>query len=223
MRTGFDEQLERLHSDMINMGALCEAAINGAIDAISAGAPGTGDGEFEYAVRTVAEADAEIDRSEREIEGLCMRLLLLRSPVAGDLRKISAALKMISDMERIGDQASDIAEIAKYIRGSEICAAVPIAEMSHAAANMVTESVNAYVRDDTELASAVIRADDRVDELFCRIKRDLIDILRSGDPRGEECIDMLMIAKYFERIADHATNIAEWVEFSVTGVRGGES
>ena len=168
--------------------------------------------------RRVAPLDRDIDRKERDIENLCLRLLLHQQPVAGDLRRISAALKMITDMERIGDQADDIAEII-LSRGDRLLTADgTLRAMARAAIRMVSESVDAYVRQDVALAERVIASDDEVDEDFERIKRRLIDGISSGAEDGESVLDLVMIAKYYERIADHATNIAEWVEFSVTGV-----
>ena len=166
----------------------------------------------------VSGLERDIDRKERDIENLCLRLLLHQQPVAGDLRRISAALKMITDMERIGDQADDIAEII-LSRGDRLLTADgTLRAMARAAIRMVSESVDAYVRQDVALAERVIASDDEVDEDFDRIKRRLIDGISSGTEDGESVLDLVMIAKYYERIADHATNIAEWVEFSVTGV-----
>ena len=192
------------------MGALCEEVI-----ALSSQALTEGDASL---ARRVAPLDRDIDRKERDIENLCLRLLLHQQPVAGDLRRISAALKMITDMERIGDQADDIAEII-LSRGDRLLTADgTLRAMARAAIRMVSESVDAYVRQDVALAERVIASDDEVDEDFERIKRRLIDGISSGTEDGESVLDLVMIAKYYERIADHATNIAEWVEFSVTGV-----
>ena len=192
------------------MGALCEEVI-----ALSSQALTEGDASL---ARRVAPLDRDIDRKERDIENLCLRLLLHQQPVAGDLRRISAALKMITDMERIGDQADDIAEII-LSRGDRLLTAdSTLRAMARAAIRMVSESVDAYVRQDVALAERVIASDDEVDEDFERIKRRLIDGISSGTEDGESVLDLVMIAKYYERIADHATNIAEWVEFSVTGV-----
>ena len=160
----------------------------------------------------------EIDRYERDIETLCLRLLLQQQPVARDLRQISAALKMITDLERIGDQAGDIAEIIPHLggkTGSECAAMRPMAE---AAIGMVTDSIEAYNTRDLALAKSVIEHDDVVDDCFLSVKTALIDMIRSGSGDAEYALDLLMIAKYFERIGDHATNVAEWVEFSVTGI-----
>ena len=210
MRSQFDQQLAQLHRELIEMGALCEEVI-----ALSSQALTEGDASL---ARRVAPLDRDIDRKERDIENLCLRLLLQQQPVAGDLRRISAALKMITDMERIGDQADDIAEII-LSRGDRLLTADgTLRAMARAAIRMVSESVDAYVRQDVALAERVIASDDEVDEDFERIKRRLIDGISSGAEDGESVLDLVMIAKYYERIADHATNIAEWVEFSVTGV-----
>jgi len=147
-----------------------------------------------------------------------MRLLLQQQPVAKDLRQVSSALKMISDMERIGDQASDIAEISAYVQGRQLESNLHIRDMAEATINMVSQSVDSYVKKDLKIAQEVIRYDDVVDDLFNKVKTELIRLIREDPDNGEFCIDMLMIAKYFERIGDHATNIAEWVEFSITGV-----
>ena len=165
---------------------------------------------------SAAAAEREIDQKERDIENLCMKLLLQQQPVARDLRAISAALKMISDMERIGDQAADIAEITLDIAHSPMISRVPIAEMARNAIVMVTDSIDSFVRKNLSLAQAVVRRDDEVDQLFLDVKQELVRLLGQGDS-GEVCIDLLMIAKYLERIGDHAVNIAEWVEYSLTG------
>ena len=169
--------------------------------------------------KEVIEADLEIDQMEKDIERLCLKLLLQQQPVARDLRQISAALKMITDMERIGDQASDIAEI---IISEKKCGATDIkniGKMSEAAAKMVRDSVTAYVKKDLELSRHVMDADDAVDIMFEETKKDLIDyIAQNKGDQGREAIDLIMVAKYLERIGDHATNIAEWVEFSITGI-----
>lgn len=211
MRNRFDEQLEQLNVEMIRMGAMCEDVISYASRILM--------GESNLAEQ-VYMVEHEIDQKEREIESLCLRLLLQQQPVARDLRQVSSALKMISDMERIGDQASDIAEICVYIQGRDISSRLHIRDMAEATMKMVTDSVNSYVKKDLEIAQSVICYDDVVDELFGKVKQELIGLLGQGSmdaEMGEACIDMLMIAKYFERIGDHATNIAEWVEFSITG------
>ena len=213
MRKRFEEQLEEMNMQMIRMGALCEQAITQTNTALL-------EGDRELAQATIA-LDQEIDQKEREIESLCLKLLLQQQPVAGDLRKISAALKMITDMERIGDQAADIAEISLLLekaREGSIRSRL-IREMAKATAKMVTESIDAYVRQDLALAAKVIADDDIVDGLFDQIKDELIDNIRTGYSDGKNTVNILMIAKYFERIGDHATNIAEWVEFAMTGAK----
>lgn len=209
MRNRFDEQLEYLNVELIRMGALCEDAISYASRTLM--------GENNLADQ-VYKTDKEIDQKERDIESLCMRLLLQQQPVAKDLRLISSALKMISDMERIGDQASDIAEIAGFIKDRKVQSNLHIRDMAEATIKMVTESVDSFVKKDLKIAQEVIRYDDVVDDLFTKVKEELISLIKEDNSDGEFCIDLLMIAKYFERIGDHATNIAEWVEFSITGV-----
>ena len=209
MRNRFDSQLEKLNLELITMGALCEDAISASVKALL-------DGD-ETLIEKVFAADAEIDQKERDIEAICMKLLLQQQPVAGDLRVISSALKMISDMERIGDQASDIAEITKFVKNSDIKSKVHIKDMATAAIKMVTDSVESFVKKDIELASAVMKYDDKVDNLFDCVKDELVRLIAADSENGEYCIDLLMIAKYLERIGDHAVNIAEWVEYSITG------
>ena len=203
MRNRFDEQLNELNSEMIRMGALCEEVI-----ALAAKALDEGDRAL---AKKVAPLDTQIDQKERTIETLCLRLLLQQQPVARDLRQISAALKMITDMERIGDQAEDIAEIVLFLDGR-------LQQMARAAITMVTNSVDAFVKRDTHLATQVVRSDDTVDRYFSDIKQSLITKISENPADGAYFLDCLMIAKYFERIADHAVNIAQWVIFSVTGV-----
>ena len=211
MRNRFDRQMESLNSQLTHMGELCEVAISRAAMALR-------NGDSNQAMNVV-EADQEIDHMEKDIERLCLRLLLQQQPVARDLRQISAALKMITDMERIGDQASDIAEIIISEKKAEAADIPVIVKMSEAAAKMVRDSVNAYVEKDLELSRAVIEYDDVVDEMFEENKKQLIDyISKNSGEGGKEAIDLIMVAKYLERIADHATNIAEWVEFSITGI-----
>ena len=209
MRSRFDEQLNTLNIEMIEMGALCEESI-----ALASKALTTGDVSLAERVSVLS---ADIDQKERNIESRCMTLLLQQQPVARDLRQISAALKMITDMERIGDQAEDIAEIINYLEGRTAEETVNIRDMAAETISMVTDSVDAYVKKDTELAKTVIGHDDKVDEYFDRIKGSLIKMIAENPENGEYALDLLMIAKYFERIGDHATNIAEWVIFSVTG------
>ena len=172
---------------------------------------------YDELLEKVFKTDSEIDEKERQIESMCMRLLLQQQPVARDLRQISSALKMISDMERIGDQASDIAEIAKYVTSSGMQSEVHIADMARAAIQMVTDSVDSFVKKDITLAHSVIEHDNIVDELFDKVKTELINAVREQAANAEALIDLLMIAKYFERIGDHAENVAEWVIYSITG------
>ena len=193
MRSRFDEQLALLNKEMIEMGALCEEVIALASKALTEADP--------ELAKKVAPLDAEIDQKERNIESLCLKLLLQQQPVARDLRQISAALKMITDMERIGDQAEDIAEIVQYLAGRSAENDDLLREMARSTIHMVTESVDAYVQRDTMLAETVIA-----------------EKITAHPEDGAYALDLLMIAKYFERIGDHATNIAEWVIFSVTGV-----
>lgn len=213
MRTKFDEQLGQLNVEMIRMGALCEEAISDACKALL-----EGDTKLAEAAKGL---EKEIDQKERTIESLCMRLLLQQQPVARDLRAISSALKMISDMERIGDQAEDIAELTRFTRAAGPVSRIHIGEMARAAVSMVTDSVDAFVRKDLGLARRVMAADDRVDALFDQVKRELIDLIAADSSQGELGLDLLMVAKYLERIGDHATNIAEWVEYSLTGAHPG--
>ncbi|MBQ7288916.1 MAG: phosphate signaling complex protein PhoU [Clostridia bacterium] len=214
MRNRFDEQLALLNRKMIEMGAQCEELI-----AIAAKALLTGDTEGANQVKVHGH---EIDEMEREIESICLKLLLQQQPVARDLRQISAALKMITDMERIGDQAEDIAEIIPFLGGRTGAELADFKPMAEATCKMVTDSIDAYVKQDLLLAKAVADHDDIVDECFGRVKETLIKMITENTADGEYAVDLLMIAKYFERIGDHAVNIAEWVEFSVTGVHKGE-
>ncbi len=209
MRNKFDSQLEKLNLELITMGALCE-------DAISASVKGFLDDDDALCQKAV-ETEDEINRKERDIESFCMKLLLEQQPVARDLRVISSALKMISDMERIGDQAYDIAEIAKFIKNSNVKSKIHIKDMAIAATKMVTDSVDSFVKKDVKLARAVMAYDDKVDNLFNCVKDELVQLITEDKANGEFCIDLLMIAKYLERIGDHAVNIAEWVEYSITG------
>ena len=208
MRNKFNEQLERLHVELIQMGALCEDAISAAAEALL-----KNDASLAAAAQ---EAEREIDQKEREVENLCLKLLLQQQPVARDLREISAALKMISDLERIGDQAADIAELTRYIRLTDGLSRLHIGDMARAVIAMVTDSVDSFVKGDLALARAVRAADDQVDALFEQVKQELIDLIAADAAAGEVGLDILMVAKYLERIGDHATNVAEWVEYSLT-------
>lgn len=209
MRNKFDEQLERLHVELIQMGAACEDAISAAAEALLKG--------NESLAAAAEEAERDIDQREREVENLCLKLLLQQQPVAKDLREISAALKMISDLERIGDQAADIAELTRYIRMPERAKRMHIAEMAQAVIGMVTDSVDSFVKRDLDLARSVYTSDDKVDALFEKVKQELIELIAADPKCGETSLDLLMVAKYLERIGDHATNVAEWVEYSLTG------
>lgn len=210
MRAKFDEQLEQLNVMLIEMGALCEEAITYAVKAFET--------DSEEMREKTFKTDQIIDDMEREIESVCLKLLLQQQPVARDLRLISSALKMISDMERIGDQAYDIAEITKTIQSSrkDFCRD-HISVMADTAIRMVTESVDSFVKKDIKLANDVIIKDDKVDDLFIHVQDDLINAVTEDRSCGEYFVDILMIAKYLERISDHAVNIAEWVIFSITG------
>lgn len=211
MRNRFDMQLELLNEQLIHMGELCGVAIERATESLR-------NGDFAQA-KAVIKADEEIDQMEKDIEQLCLKLLLQQQPVARDLRQISAALKMITDMERIGDQAADIAEIIISEKWTEKSEFIDISVMSEAVSQMVRESVKAYVEKDLVLALQVMNADNEVDRLFDKNKEQLIEfIARDKGGSGKKLIDLIMIAKYLERIGDHATNIAEWVEFSITGI-----
>ena len=214
MRRRFDEQLELLNRELIEMGALCEQVISMAARALMSG-------DTKLAAQ-ITPLDGEIDQMERDVESRCLKLLLQQQPVAKDLRQVSAALKMVTDMERIGDQASDIAEIIGFLhgRGGEDCAF--IGQMGEATIRMVSGSIDAFVRRDTKLADEVIAHDDIVDAYFLKVKTALIQYIAASPDDGEYALDLLMIAKYFERIGDHAVNIAEWVLFSVTGVHKGD-
>lgn len=209
MRTIYNEQLERLHNELVNMGRLCESAIGSAMSSLFDNDPDM--------VKRTQELEKEIDLQERTIESMCMKLILKQQPVATDLRNVSSALKMISDMERIGDQAQDIADMARFLGGSEIICGVHLKEMAEAAAKMVNDSVEAYVDSNAEMAKNVILYDNIVDDLFVKIKSEIISEVVKNSDKGEELFDIMMVTKYLERIGDHACNIAEWVIYSITG------
>lgn len=210
MRNRFEKELETLNLELIKMGSLIE-------NSIEASAKSLIDQDLSL-VKRVNEYEIEIDEMEKTIESHCLRLLLQQQPVASDLRIISTALKMITDMERIGDNAEDIAEIAAYLANQKfIKELVHIPQMAEATIDMVRKSIDAFVNKDKELAMEVCAADDIVDDLFDVIKNELIEMIHKDKENGEQAIDLLMIAKYFERIGDHAQNIAEWVIFSITG------
>lgn len=200
MRNRFDEQLEQLNVGLIKMGALCEESIACAVKALF-------DEKTSEMIAKVNDNEEETDHMEHDIEALCMKLLLHQQPVAKDLRCVSSALKMISDMERIGDQSQDIAEIAGFVHSTELAGKVHISDMANEAISMVTMSVDSFVRKDVKLAKAAIEADDKVDARFLEVKRELIELVRSDSGDAEYFMDLLMAAKYLERIADHATNI----------------
>ena len=210
MRNRFDRQLEQLNNELINMGSLIEEAIEMAITALIK--------QDVKKARDVVEFDEEIDEKEREIESLCLKLLLQQQPVARDLRQISAALKMITDMERIGDHAADISEMTilmadkPYIRNID-----HLQTMAKETMVMMVKSIEAYVEKNQEKAEKVIANDDVIDDLYDEIKMELIEAIQKDANNGEQATDLLMVAKYLERIGDHATNIAEWVIFSITG------
>ena len=210
VRNRFDEQLHTLNHELLEMGALIERAIRSATDALVKQ-------DVEAALQAIA-ADKEVDQAERDIESLCLKLLLQQQPVARDLRLISSALKMITDMERIGDQASDIAELVIYLsKEPYIKELTHLPQMAENAIRMVTGALDAYVRKDVVLAQEVMAMDDAIDELFVTVKDELIALIRNDAAAGSQAIDLMMIAKYYERIGDHAQNIAEWVEYALTG------
>ena len=217
MRSRFDEQLSILNRELTQMGAMCEEII-----ALAAKCLDKADEDVYSRVNSLEE---DIDHMEHEIESLCLRLILQQQPVARDLRLVSSALKMITDMERIGDQAADISEIAGFINDRQSEERGYIKLMAEAAVNMMTESIDAFVNRDVSLAQKAIAHDDIVDNYFDKTKKSLIKMIAENplnEDDGEYAIDLIMIAKYFERIGGHAVNIAEWVEFSVTGVHKGE-
>ena len=209
MRTEFNKELQTLHEELIAMGASCERAIALAASSITESKP-----ELKDEVQATEE---EIDRAERGIEALCMRLLLRQQPVATDLRNISAALKMISDLERVGDYAVDIAELAPYLATAQLSGKVHLREMALAAVDMVRQSVQAFVDSDVHLAEQVKAGDDKVDALYDKLKTEAVELIRGGQLDAHAALDLGMAAKYFERIGDHAVNVAEWVLYSKTG------
>ena len=209
MRDQFTTQMQQMHNELTAMGTLCEQAIASAVNGLLKADPALS--------RQAIELDEQIDQKERVIENMCMRLLLHQQPVARDLRQISSALKMITDMERIGDQATDIAEISLFMEASQAKSVQHIGAMAVESIRMVNESVEAFVKSDLALADRVIKYDDVVDDLFCQVRADVASILAETPALAAFALDVLMIAKYLERIGDHATNIAEWVEFAATG------
>lgn len=209
MRIRFDEQLEQLNEEMINMGNMIEASIGDAVKALMKQ-------DEELAKKTMA-GDEKIDRTERKIEDLCLRLLLQQQPVARDLRNISSALKMVTDMRRIGEVAGNIAEILNQDNLRMDYDTSILKKMAAATKKMVSNTLDAFVKSDIRTAQQVERDDDQVDELFAQSKHELIQIIRNSQDSGEQAIDYLMIAKYFEKIGDHAVNISQWVLFMITG------
>lgn len=210
MREYFDLELKALNDKLIEMGALVEGAIKNTITIIT-------NGEYDK-LETSRIIEEKINTMEREIQNYCLNLLLLQSPVAGDLRTVSAALKMITDLERIGDQAIDIAEMSTYLKDCEnIYSMTHLSEMAERSSNMVTTAIDAFVKKDLKLAYTVATMDDAIDDLFNKVKQEVIDIINANKELDQQAIDVLLIAKYFEKIGDHAENIGEWVVFSITG------
>ena len=211
MRRQFDEQLKELNLEMVRMGGMVENAITAAVNGLV-----RRDDELN---KKAIEADCNIDEMEKQIESRCLRIILQQQPVASDLRRVSAALKMITDMERIGDHAADIAELIIYLSPEADAAHQPLHfhAMAESAVKMLTDSINAYVYNDEQLARQVIAEDDVVDDLFLKTKSEITEMISADKSSAEQALDMLMIAKYLERIGDHAVNIAEWVIFSITG------
>ncbi len=210
MRMRFDEELRELSEQLKTMGAMCENAIELAVNAYL-------EGNAEFAQRA-CEIERGIDNKEKDIEDRCLRLLLQQHPVARDLRLISSALKMITDLERIGDQAADIADLSSHTTVKDNPNDKHIIRMTSESVKMVRDAIDSYVKQDLELARSVMEYDDIVDKLFYKAKSDIIEGIRDGSFEGEVAVDTVMIAKYLERISDHATNIAEWVEYSITGL-----
>lgn len=210
MRAEYDRQLRELEEELFDMGSMCQQAVafSGAVLI----------GDDETLREQVCSLEMEIDKKDRQIENICTGLLLRQTPVAGDLRFVSAALKIVSDMERIGDQAADIAELSRYISEKPLLEKVHISDICCVVMNMVTDSVEALVKKDEILARKVIGDDDIADEFFVRIKEELVSLIQENRTEPQEILDLLMAAKYFERVGDHAVNIAEWVEFIVTGM-----
>lgn len=210
MRQVFQDQMKELEIEMISTGGLLEQAIDAAVKALT-------EENFEK-IQEVRHLEEAVDHAEKKIENLCLRLITLQQPVAGDMRRISAALKMITDMERIGDQAADIAELSQRLIDHGVYRhAKHLNQMAEVTSDMVSSAIDAYVNNDLELAKKVMRTDDVVDELFVNVKDDLIALIRQSDQQIESAVDLLMVAKYFERIGDHAVNIAEWVDYSING------
>ncbi len=210
MRNRFDRELEALNRELMEMGFLIEQAIENAVEALLR--------RNAQDARQAIAFDSEVDAKERDIERRCLKLLLQQQPVATDLRLVSTALKMITDMERIGDQAADIAEICLTLAEIPGLDLEMIPQMAQTTISMVKDSIDAFVARDQKLAQDVMARDDIVDDLFLQVKHRLVVLIREDSTQGEAIADMLMVAKYLERIGDHATNIAEWVEFAITGI-----
>lgn len=212
MREYFDIELANLNNQLIGMGTLVESAIKNAVEIIA--------NNSAELLDKAREQEELINTSERKIQNHCIRLLLHQAPVATDLREVSSALKMITDLERIGDQAIDIAEVSQYIKSrNNVINVTHIDEMASQASKMVTLAIDAFVKKDFDLAKKVGESDDVIDKLFDKVKEETVEIIQRDKELGEEAIDLMMIAKYLERIGDHAVNIAEWVAFSITGSR----
>ena len=212
MREYFDIELANLNNQLIGMGTLVESAIKNAVEIIA--------NNSAELLDKAREQEELINTSERKIQNHCIRLLLHQAPVAHDLREVSSALKMITDLERIGDQAIDIAEVSQYIKSrNNVINVTHIDEMANQASKMVTLAIDAFVKKDFDLAKKVSQSDDVIDELFDKVKEETVEIIQRDKALGEQAIDLMMIAKYLERIGDHAINIAEWVAFSITGSR----
>lgn len=209
MRNRFQQQLDLLNTELTGMGALCEEGISAGVRALLMG-------DRAMALRAIT-CEEEIDDAERTIEALCLKLLLQQQPVARDLRTISSAMKMISDMERIGDQAADIAELTAHIDADFLPGRTHIGEMTVAAVKMVTDSVESFVKKDLNMALSVIQYDDVVDQSFLSVREELVSLIRADSTAAGQALDLLMVAKYLERIGDHAVNIAQWVIYSITG------
>ena len=210
MRNNFDLHLSRLHNELVKMGELLEKAISDAANALI-----TNDTNL---AKNAIEMEETIDKKEKEIEAECLKLLLLEQPIARDLRFVSAALKMITDMERIGDQAEDVARLVKYIKCDKINGYDTVDKMAKQAVKMVNMSIDSFVKSDIELAKSVISSDDIIDRAFSEVQDELVELIKADSDSGKLALDLLMVAKYLERIGDHTTNIAEWVVYAITGV-----
>lgn len=210
MREYFDLELKSLNDKLIEMGALVEGAIKNTICIIT-------NGDYDK-LETARVIEEKINKMDRVIQNYCLNLLLLQSPVAGDLRTVSATLKMITDLERIGDQAIDIAEMSIYLKDCEnLYSMTHLSEMAERSSNMVTTAIDAFVKKDLKLAMTVATMDDAIDDLFNKVKEEVVEIIKTNKELDQQAIDIMLIAKYFEKIGDHAENIGEWVVFAITG------